>query len=282
MGGYHLQAIRRGGIWDVAGVVDLDSTRLVGLGCPVDSELIRALESLRPAAAIVAVPPGQHGVVARTCLDHGCHVLLEKPICSSFEASCDLAASFRREGRVLFGGHSERFHPAFLALRGQLGRIGDVVRVESVRYGPRPENVPEGGVVLDLAIHDLDLLSRVVECDLHVEGAEIERVGWHEARVLAELGWSRGKGLVDAAWRLERQRVLCVTGKKGNLEADLLARTLSLRTPAGEERIDFAWNDPLEAEQAAFLAACEGRFDAATDLRPQIEAIRVAEQILSF
>lgn len=282
MGKFHRDAVRRGTAWSLAGIVDLDPNRLMGLGCAVDCDLERALGSLRPDAVVVAVPPELHESIARVCLAHGCHVLLEKPICPSFPTASRLSDDFRRAGRVLFGGHSERFHPVFQALRARSAMVGEIVRVEAVRYGPLPERVSEGGVVMDLAIHDLDLVRRVVGVPMRVEGAEIERIGWTEARMLAELAWDGGKALVDAGWRLERQRVLCVTGKRGTLEADLLGRSLVLRTPCGEEWIKVPWSDPLEAEQAAFRAACEGMFDAEADLAPQIEAVDLAERILSF
>lgn len=282
MGRYHLGALNRRKTWNVVGIVDLDPRRLMGLGCAVDCDLERALASFRPDAVVVAVPPDLHESIARTCLGHGCHVLLEKPIGPSFEIASRLAEDFRRAGRVLFGGHSERFHPLFQALCARSGMVGEIVRVEAVRYGPLPERISGGGVVMDLATHDLDLVCRIVGQPLRVEGAEIERLGWTEARMLAELAWDGGKALLDAGWRLERQRLFCVTGKRGTLEADLLGRSLVLRTARGEEWINVPWSDPLEAEQAAFRAACEGLFDASADLAPQIEAVGLAERILSF
>jgi UDP-N-acetylglucosamine 3-dehydrogenase len=278
MGRHHLEALGRRKTWRVAGIVDPHP----GFDVPVASakrwaDLFAMLAETRPRAAIVAVPPDVHEEVSRACLAAGCHVLVEKPICPSCESARRLAADFQRTGVVLFGGHSERFHPVFEALCRELPRIGEVRRIEAVRQGPPPPRTDTGGVVFDLAVHDLDLLFRLAGATLRVVGAECDA---SRVSCRADLEWTTGVASLEAAWRPQRRRTLRAIGTQGTLDADFLAPSLTLTDVRGVWRQKLTWRDPLESEHAAFRAACEGRFDAVADLAPQIEALRLAEGIL--
>lgn len=284
MGRHHLGALARGRSWTLTGIVD-SHQGLERLAPTVrqGSDLRGLLGELRPDAAIVAVPPSSHDEVARICLEAGCHVLLEKPICPSHAMARRLADEVRGQGMVLFGGHSERFHPVFAALKAQLPRLGAIQRIETLRQGPKPPRVGEGGVVFDLAIHDLDLIVRMVHSPIRVIGAH----RLHDApsgnggdSVCAELEWSSGSVTVRSSWNPSRRRQIRVVGTNGELEADFLAPSLVFFDARGVWRQELPNFDPLETEHAAFRAACEGKFDAVADLEPQIEALRLAERIL--
>ena len=282
MGRHHLGALGRRPTWALAGVVDpLAPLDRVDPAVPQGSDLAGMLQDLRPQGAIVAVPPSAHEAVARACLDAGCHVLLEKPLCPTHARAKALAPSFQEAGRVLFGGHSERFHPVFAALCEHLADIGAVRRIEAVRHGPMPPRAQPGGVVLDLAVHDLDLIARLAAAPLEVVAVEHSRdPASPEAPVRAHLAWATGEAQVEATWKPLRRRSLRVVGTSGVLEADFLAPSLTRLDARGAWRQKLSWFDPLETEHAAFRMACEGRFDAVADLAPQIESLRLAEAIL--
>jgi predicted dehydrogenase len=281
MGHHHLGALTRRKTWKVVGIVDpFPKNDEFPESVKQGSDLPAMLAEVRPHAAIVAVPPGSHDEVSRICLAAGCPVLLEKPICPSYEQASRLARDFRQAGVVLFGGHSERFHPVFQALQLHLPRIGRVQRIEALRQGP-PPRMDQGGVVFDLAVHDLDLILRMVGLPLEVARAVVEgRRNSTLASCRAELEWPTGAAAVEAAWSPQRRRTLRVIGTNGVLDADFLAPSLTLTDARGVWRQTLTWLDPLESEHAAFRAACEGTFDAVADLGPQIEALRLAEQIL--
>jgi predicted dehydrogenase len=103
----------------------------------------------------VVVPTESHYEVARACLDAGVHVLVEKPITSSLEQADALIALAEQKGLVLGVGHLERFNPAFVDLSGMLDRP---FFIEAERLGGFKGRGTDVDVVLDLMIHDIDLV----------------------------------------------------------------------------------------------------------------------------
>lgn len=107
------------------------------------------------AAVSVAVPTSDHYAVTKTCLAAGVHVLVEKPIAVEPQDAQDLVRLARQAARVLQVGHVERFNPALAALRSLVSRPAYIECHRLSRFGVRGTDV---NVVLDLMIHDLDIL----------------------------------------------------------------------------------------------------------------------------
>ncbi len=119
----------------------------------------------------IVVPTEQHYAVARTCLEAGAHILLEKPIARTVEEADELIRVAAAGGRVFQVGHLERFNPAIRALQ-------EVLRqpwfVESHRITPFRARGTDVDVVLDLMIHDIDIILNLVPSEI----AEIRPVGF--------------------------------------------------------------------------------------------------------
>ncbi|HEX9207944.1 MAG TPA: Gfo/Idh/MocA family oxidoreductase [Steroidobacteraceae bacterium] len=110
-------------------------------------------------AVSIATPTPLHFAIARDCLERGIHVLVEKPITTTLEEARSLVEIAARTGRILQVGHLERFNAAILALAGTLGTPRFV---ESHRLAPFKERGTDVNVVLDLMIHDIDLIQSLV------------------------------------------------------------------------------------------------------------------------
>jgi predicted dehydrogenase len=110
-------------------------------------------------AVSIATPTPLHYPIAKECLERGIHVLVEKPITTTLEEARSLVATAARQGRVLQVGHLERFNAAILALAGTLRTPRFV---ESHRLAPFKERGTDVNVVLDLMIHDIDLIQSLV------------------------------------------------------------------------------------------------------------------------
>lgn len=152
----HLRVIRESHV-ELAGVYDLDPGRARQAAAEFGCRAYDSLEDLagHAQAAIVAVPTSAHCDVACRLLDAGLDVLVEKPIATTLAEAQQIAAAARAHGRILQVGHLERFNPAVAAARKlvTLPLFFEIHRLSV--FSPRSLDVD---VVLDLMIHDLDIL----------------------------------------------------------------------------------------------------------------------------
>ena len=117
----------------------------------------------RVEAVSIATPTPLHHAIARGCLEAGIHVLVEKPITTTVEEARDLIRAAAAHGRVLQVGHLERFNSAVLALEGL---VTAPRFIESSRLAPFRSRGTDVSVVLDLMIHDIDLIQSIVRSPL--------------------------------------------------------------------------------------------------------------------
>ncbi len=164
MGQYHVLALAE--LWgvDLVGVVDTDFERAQRVAAPYG---VRAFRDHRELAgevdfATVAVPTERHFEVARELLEAGAHVLVEKPMTSTLEEAKDLFRVARQRNRVLHVGHVERFNGAVQELRKIVERP---ILIESRRLGPFVPRVQNDSVVMDLMIHDIDIVLGLVDSE---------------------------------------------------------------------------------------------------------------------
>ncbi|HYB94667.1 MAG TPA: Gfo/Idh/MocA family oxidoreductase [Vicinamibacterales bacterium] len=124
----------------------------------------------RVEAVVIATPTESHASIAERLLDAGVHMLIEKPITQTVEEADRVIAAALRSGAVLAVGHSERFNPAVMAARAY---IKDPRFIEVHRLGTMPGRSLDIDVVLDLMIHDLDLILSAVPSEID----SVEAVG---------------------------------------------------------------------------------------------------------
>ena len=164
------------------GVADPDPAqrKLVtdALGCAAVSD-VDELIKLGVDALTIAAPTHLHHSIALHCIARGIHVLVEKPIASSVEEGRDIIAAARRAGVTLMVGHVERFNPAVQTIK-QAVQGEDILSVSITRVGPFPPRMSNVGVVIDLAVHDIDLIrwftgSDIVEVQTQLSSAIAER-----------------------------------------------------------------------------------------------------------
>lgn len=125
-------------------------------------------------AVSIAVPTSLHYEVTRDFLQAGGHVLVEKPITVTVEEADELIRIAKEQGRVLMVGHLERFNPAMMNLDLTHNRP---LFIESHRLAPFKPRANDVSVVLDLMIHDIDII-------LDMVGAEVERIDANGMQVL--------------------------------------------------------------------------------------------------
>ena len=170
MGSYHVAALSELLDANLVAVCDLVPARAKELadryGAEAFSDPIDLID--RVDAVTVAVPTLQHFSVSRIFLENGIHVLVEKPICTTMEDAWKLFDLATRNNLVLHIGHVERFNGAVQ----ELGNIVDnPALIECRRLGPFAQRVREDGVVLDLMIHDIDIVLRLVDDEIDLLSA---------------------------------------------------------------------------------------------------------------
>jgi len=178
LGRFHAQKFAALEESELVAVVDSDPARAREMGQELNVEHLSDYQALagRVDAVSIVVPTTLHYEVARFFLEAGVHVLVEKPITSTVAQANELVALARKNGRVLQVGHLERFNAAMQAL-GQV--MGQPLFIESHRLAPFKPRGTDVSVVLDLMIHDIDIIQNLV-------GAPIEQIDANGAPVLSD------------------------------------------------------------------------------------------------
>src|SRR6201981_1787669 len=116
-------------------------------------------------AVTIAAPTHLHHDISLELIGRGIHVLVEKPIASTVEEGRAIVDAARRAGVTLMVGHVERFNPAVAAIKQAISSE-DILSIAITRVGPFPPRMSNVGVVIDLAVHDIDLIRWFTESDI--------------------------------------------------------------------------------------------------------------------
>jgi predicted dehydrogenase len=214
----------------------------------------------------VCSPAITHGEVVRAFLNAGAHVLVEKPIAATMADARELVALSRASGKVLTVGHQERF---VFARTGLLDLAETPLEITCWRQGPWTGRGDDVSAVLDLMIHDLDLVHTLVPgpvTDVTAQG--FVEYGPHADEVGASVRFACG-----TVARLETSRVAPARRRgmraiyaDGVVEIDFLTRAVVNTTPrpfAGLEKGGvLEIGDPLGESVAGFVAAAQSGTDA--------------------
>lgn len=204
----------------------------------------------------VCAPAGAHAEIVQAFLESGAHVLVEKPFVTDLDDADALIALAAAKGLILTVGHQDRL---VLARTGLLDRPDAPLAVEAVRAGPWSGRSTDVSVVLDLMIHDLDMVHQLLPFDLEdVRATGRSQRGVHLDEVAANLAFADGHEAKLFASRVagERRRTIRLIYADGVVEFDFLTRTV--RTTAAGPAPRLEMDDPLGDSIAAFVAAVEG------------------------
>ena len=172
LGRFHAQKYARLPDANLVALIDIDSQRGRQVAEEVKTEALTDYRELigKVDAVSIVTPTPQHFAIAREFLSAGIHVLLEKPMTKNLEEADELIATAKKSGAILQVGHLERFNSAFTAIRP---RLRDPMFIEAHRLGLFNERGLEVDVILDLMIHDIDIVLNIVNAplkDVHASG----------------------------------------------------------------------------------------------------------------
>jgi len=274
----------------LAAVVDTDSGRAQAVAAETGSSALSDYRDLfgRVQAASVVVPTTLHYAIAKDLLEHGIHLLLEKPMTTTLAEAQELNALARERNLVLQIGHLERFNPAYLA-------VGDKVKnplfIESHRLNSFQERGTEVDVILDIMIHDIDLILNLVDDEvktIHAVGIPVISSMIDIAN--ARLEFERGCVVNVTASRISDKgmRKIRIFQPDAYISIDFAAQGVSLYRKIEEEgRIPYIVSeklaiepgDSLQQEIKAFLGAVRQRSAPPVPGEAGMRALKVALEI---
>ncbi len=294
-GRYHALKIAASTRATLTGVYDVDAERGKTVGWEAGAPDM-GLQQLLDAsdALVIAAPAEVHHPLACTALRAGKHVLVEKPIAATLAQADELAALAVERGLVLQVGHLERFSAAFRAVSG---RLAAPLYLDATRIAPFKQRGTDVSVILDLMIHDLDLILSLVDSPIEsvdAVGAAVssEHADIANARIRFESGAVATITASRIATRTERR--MRIFAQDGYLAVDFANRRLTVIARGqgrpvpgvagfGMEEVSWQDHDTLEAEHAAFVAAVlDGApvmVDAAVGRRALAAALAVTDSM---
>lgn len=215
---------------ELVGVVDTSPTQAQTIAQKCGTRAYTDYRELLPLveAAVVVVPTAYHHSVARTFLEAGIPVLVEKPFTPTVEEADDLTALAHRRGLVVQVGHIERFNPAFEELQSRPLQP-KVIHCE--RYSGFSGRSTDVGVVMDMMIHDLDLVLALEPSPvIRVEGLGVSVLGGHEDMAQATVHFASGCVATFRACRVSPEpfRRMQVIGPEGVAVVDFARKSLTL------------------------------------------------------
>ena len=233
MGRNHVRVLRDLPGIELVGATDPEprARNAAARAIPVTADL-DALLALGIEMCVVASPTLTHTNVGLQLADAGVHALIEKPLASDPESGQLLAEAFDKRGLVGAVGHIERYNPAVSALRAQLaqGDLGSIFQITTRRQGPFPQRIRDVGVVMDLAIHDIDLTQWVTGCRyLTVTAFTAHPSGRGHEDLVSVSGLLRDGTVTNhlVNWLSSmKERIVTVTGERGCLTASTLSTEL--------------------------------------------------------
>ena len=224
-------------------------------------------------AVTIAAPTHLHRELALCCIEQGVHVLVEKPIAPSVEEGRAIIAAARHAGVALMVGHVERFNPTVEAIKDAICDE-DILSIAITRVGPFPPRMSNVGVVIDLAVHDIDLIrwftdSEIAEVQPQLSNAIAERED------IALLQFRTTSGVlahINTNWLTPfKARNVTIATRNKYVMGDLLTRQVTECfgfQPDGSysmRHLSVGYAEPLRAELQAFVAAIrDGREPAVT------------------
>ncbi len=275
----------------LVGVVEPDKAQaeFVGgaLGCAT-VPTVDALLDLGVDAVSIAAPTHLHRDIALACISRGVHVLVEKPVATTVEEGRDIIAAAHHAGVTLMVGHVERFNPAVQAIKDAI-KGEDILSISITRVGPFPPRMSNVGVVIDLAVHDIDLISwftgsQIVDVQPQLSSVRAERED------IALLQFRTASGVlaqINTNWLTPfKARTVHIATKRKYVIGDLLTRQVTECfgfQPDGSysmRHLSVGHSEPLRSELTAFVKAIRNGEEPAVSGEAGVASLEIAIRCL--
>ncbi len=208
-------------------------------------------------AVSIAVPTHLHHKIAKDFLKEGISVMIEKPITKTLDEADELIAIASKDNLVLQVGHIERFNSAIQAVENLLK---EPRFIECHRMGPYKDRVSDVGVVLDLMIHDIDIVLGLVKSEVKlIEAVGVKIVSEHEDIANVRLTFSNGtiSDLIASRVTKKVRRTISIFQKDSYISLNYADQSAAIHTKKGtritKEKLKIKKEEPLKKELISFV-----------------------------
>jgi len=261
MGQHHVRIYSESPDVELVGIADIDPVRINKQAVQYKTKAFtdyRELLNQNIDAVSIAVPTMMHREVALAAIEAGVNVLIEKPIADAMESATEIIESANSSGLKLMIGHIERFNPAVMRLKEIIdsGALGKVVSISTHRVGPYNPRIRDVGVIMDIGVHDIDVISYLhgmkVSEVYAVAGADIHSFEDHAAFILRFD--HEHSGIVETNWLTPHKiRKLTAIGLKGVAYLDYIDQTVELHDEGWIRKAKVETSEPLRNELRYFV-----------------------------
>jgi predicted dehydrogenase len=294
LGRYHAEKYRAMESADLVGIVDIDDDRAKEIAERNQTTAYTDFKALigKVDAVSIVTPTPLHFEIGQTMLDAGIHVLIEKPITTTLEEAHTLIDLAEAKGAVLQVGHLERFNPAVLAVQDIINRP---MFIETHRLSIYQGRSTDVSVVLDLMIHDIDIILNFVKSEIesiHASGAAV--VSEHCDIANARIAFKTGCVANITASRIstKSQRKIRLFQKNSYIAVDFAKREImhiqqtnvpnDALIPGMEvHQSSFPEGDALENELRSFVSAVGACRQPVVTGRMGYQALEVALNVMA-
>lgn len=298
MGQYHVNVYSELPNVKLAGIADVSKERVAAVAKRFKTKGYTDYRKLigQVDAVTVAVPTGKHYEVAKEFLSAGVHVLLEKPITPTLKEAKELYSIAKKKKVILQVGHVERFNGAVQEVKKI---IKNPLLVETRRIGPFVQRVQDDGVVLDLMIHDIDIVLNLVDSEIvtvnAIGGSVFTKTGDY-ANVQIQFKNGCVASLIASRVSQEKVRTLAVSQKDAYISLDYGAQELHVHRQASSqyflskeelkykqesmiERVFVHKDNPLKLEVKHFLDCVMKRAERSVSPESDLRSLEVALKV---
>lgn len=244
-------------------------------------------------AVSISVPTSLHKEVAVHALNEKKHVLLEKPIASNEEEAMEIIDCAKSNGVKLMIGHIERFNPAVIELKKRLADLGEIYKIDVQRIGPFPGRITDVGVIIDLSVHDIDIIHFLINSHPTRIYAETQQKLHpnHEDSVTALMRYGNEiKATLNINYLSPTKvRELQVFGKKGMFKVNYLNQDLFfyenssfasnqwIGVSEGDmKKISINKKEPLQVEIESFISCILENTEPSVSGQHGLEVLKIA------
>ncbi len=263
MGQHHIRIYNEMKGVDLAGICDTDRNRAISLANSYNTTPFfdhKELLKQELDAVSVVVPTTLHYSVAMDIIESGTHLLVEKPIADTLENADKMIHAAHDSKVKLMVGHIERFNPAVAKLKEIVDsdKLGKIVSISSRRVGPFNPRIRDVGIIMDLGVHDIDVISYLYGKKINevytIAGKDIHSFEDH-ASILLRCDTNLS-GMVETNWLTPHKiRNLTAIGLKGVAYLDYIKQTVELHDEDWIQTAKVEQKEPLKNELEHFIKA---------------------------